>query len=280
MPSKTEKERINIWKNRIGWSKESRKNALDAYNIYRAYFMGEQSSVLEQTALSDIIMINLIFAHIRSTLPMLYFQNPHYYVRPKRSEFKTSAEISEWVLNYFCNKGKLKREIRLATLDALLLIGIVKDGYNPIFIKNPKKGQKVNAGIDENGNEILVVDPETGEPIVEPDELLYMEDFFSKRVSPQSMLFDPEKKNFLEDMTWIGEEVIDRLDDVQDNEFFKNKGKVKESHLATDKQYFGMQAETEIKDDLKRVKLIHIYDFRDEAFRIYAEGQENEEIGF
>lgn len=280
MPSKTEKERLNIWKNRVGWSKDVRKNVLEAYNIYKHYFMGEQSSVLESTALSDIIMINLIFAHIRSTLPMLYFQNPHYYVRPKRSEFKTSAEISEWVLNYFCNKGKLKREIRLATLDALLMIGIIKDGYNPIFIKNPKKGQKVTSGIDENGNEILVIDPETGEAIQEPNELLYTEDFFSKRVSPESMLFDPEKTNFIEDMNWIGEEVIERLDDVHENEFFKNRNDVKESHFATDKQFFGMQSETEIKNDLKRVKLIHIYDFKDEIFRIYAEGQENDEIGF
>ena len=278
--TKAERERLNIWKNRVGWSRENRKNALDAYETYKFYFMGEQWETLTRTALSDVIMINLIFAHIRSTLPMLYFQNPHYYVRPKRAEFKTSAEIAEWVLNYFCDKGKIKREIRLATLDALLMIGIVKDGYNPVFITNPKKGQRVIAGIDENGNEILVVDPETNEMIVEPDELLYSEDFFSKRVSPKNMLFDPEKKNFLDDMNWIGEEIIQRLDDVKTNEYFKNRDKVKESHFATDKQYYGMQSQTEVKDDLKRVKLIHIYDFKDESFKIYAEGQQNQDLGF
>lgn len=280
--SLTEKERLNVWRNRINWARKKREDYLKNYDLFKSYFIGDQVS-LNQTSI-EIIVINLIYSHIKATLPLLYFQNPHFYLSPTRDEFENSALIAESVINYLAKKQKLKREIRLSTLDALFLIGICKTGYDPIFAVNPNKGKPVLAGVAEDGSNVHVIDPDSGQPLFEPDELLIKEDFFSKRISPKNMLFDPEYKNFLEDHNWIAEEVIERLDDVKDNEYFKKsiRDDLKESHNAENEVFYtsGNTKLTEVQDDLKRIKLIHIYDFRDEKFRIFAEGQNNEDLGF
>lgn len=277
----TERERLALWKNRIGWSRKKREPFIESYDVYKSYYTGDgQYNVLAQTALPEVLVINLIFSHIKATLPMVYFQNPHFYARPTRQEFKNSAELAENVLNYIVRMEKLKREVRLATLDALFWIGVVKTGYAPVFMDNPKKGENITHGIDENGNKMHVIDPNTGQPFIQPDELLKREEFFTKRVSPRNMLFDPDERNFIEDTNWVAEEVIERLDDVKDNEYFKNRKKIKETHFAS-KELYVSPTETEyVNDDMKRVRMVHIYDFDNDKFMIYADGQDDEEIGF
>lgn len=278
MPNLTEKERLNVWKNRINWSRKRRDTYIQRYDKGKDYYVGNQRDYVN-TSLTEFIVINLIYSHIKSTLPMLYFQNPHFYVRPTRSEYKETAPIAEAVLNYYVRVSKLKREFRLSTLDALFLIGIIKTGYDPIFTDNPNKGKFINMGVDDEGNPISIIDPETGKALIEPNEFLLKEMFFSKRVSPKNMLFDPEYKNFIEDNNWVAEEVIERLDDVKENEYFNKsmRDDLKETHVSEKDVYFtGGSQMGEVQDDLKRVRLIHIYDFKDEKFRIYAEGQSDE----
>ena len=150
------------------------------------------------------------------------------------------------------------------------------------FAGNNNAGKDITLGNDENGNPIYVIDPETGKKMVEPDEILVKEDFFTKRVPFKNMLFDPENKNFVEDHGWIGEEVIWRLDDAKEYDLFKKsyRDKLKETHLASNEAFVTDGTyESTIKEDMQRIKLIHLYDLRDESFKIYAEGQE-EDIGF
>lgn len=278
----SEQERINVWKNRINWSRSKRESYIKSYDTFKAFFIGDQVDYTK-TAI-EIIVINLIYSHIKATLPLLYFQNPHFYLSPTRNEFEDAATIAESVINYLAKKQKLKKEIRLATLDALFLIGICKTGYDPIFAKNPNSGKPVIAGVGEDGQQIQVFDPDSGQPIIEPDEFLIKEDFFSKRISPKNVLFDPEYKNFLEDHNWIAEEVIERLDDVKDNGYFKKaiRDELKETHMAENEVFHtsGGSQLGEVQDDLKRIKLIHVYDFKEEKFRIFAEGQSNDTLGF
>jgi len=282
MAAKEELARLNVWRNRVGWSRKVRQDYLPYYDKYIQYYKGDQLDIM-QVALDELVIVNLFYSHIKATLPILYFQNPYFYVREKRPEFRSGAELSESVLNYYTRRNKVKKEFRLATLDAIFLFGVLKMGYDPIFRKNDRKGKYVKYGFDENGKEILLIDPDTGELMVEPDELLIKENFFMKRVSPRNMLFDPEPKNFIEDQTWIGEDIIERLDDVKDNELYKNRDKVKETHLANKETFYmaGNQSyQDEIQNDLKRVRLIKLYDFRDEVYRVYADGQQDESIGF
>lgn len=282
MPQLTEKERLHVWQNRINWSRSKREDYIKSYDLFKAFFVGDQIDY-NKTSI-EIIVINLIYSHIKATLPLLYFQNPHFYLSPRREEYEDAATVAESVINYLAKKEKLKREMRLATLDALFLIGICKTGYDPIFAKNPNKGKPVISGIDENGQQIQVFDPDSGQPLIEPDEFLIKEDFFSKRISPKNLLFDPEYKNFIEDHNWISEEVIERLDDVKDNDYFKKsiRDQLHETHMAENEVFHtsGGTQLGEVQDDLKRIKLIHVYDFKDEKFRIYAEGQPNEDLGF
>src|SRR4030042_3080639 len=282
MPTWNEQQRLNIWRNRVGWSRKVRSDYLPFYDKYIQYYKGDQLDIM-QTALDELVIVNLFYSHIKATLPMLYFQNPYFYVRPKRPEFKQNAEITEAVLNYYTRRNKVKREFRLSTLDAILLCGVLKIGYDPVFRNNERKGKYIQYGVDENGQEVYLIDPETGEVMIEPDELLIKENFFIKRVSPRNMLFDPETTNFVEDQAWIGEEIIERLDDVKENPLYKNADKIKETHLASKETYYmaGTQTRTdEVQDDLTRVRLIKLYDFRDEVYRVYADGQMDDTIGF
>lgn len=282
MPSLSEQARMNIWRNRISWSRSKREDYIKNYDIFKSFFVGDQIDYTKTSI--EIVVINLIYSHIKATLPLLYFQNPHFYLSPTRNEFEDAATIAESVINYLAKKQKLKKEIRLATLDALFLIGICKTGYDPIFAENPNKGKPVISGISEDGQQIQVFDPDSGQPLIEPDEFLIKEDFFSKRISPKNVLFDPEYKNFLEDHNWIAEEVIERLDDVKDNGYFKKsvRDQLKETHMAENEVFHtsGGTQLGEVQDDLKRIKLIHIYDFREEKFRILAEGQNDDTLGF
>lgn len=282
MAAKAELDRLEVWKNRVGWARKFRDPFLAEYNSYKRYFVGDQFDTLKETSIESAgaIVINLIFSHIKATLPMMYFQNPKFYLDATRMEFEQRKDIAEEVLNYIVRREKLKREIRLSTLDALFLIGIAKTGYNPVFKDNANKGKEVILGNDENGNNIYVTDPMTGEIISEPDELLVNEEFFTKRVSPKNMLFDPQNKNFIEDHDWVGEEVIVRLDDAKKNQLFKHRDRLKETHYATEEVFVDPASkDDELKEDLARVRLVHLYDLRDNVFRIYAEGQE-EDIGF
>src|SRR5512139_248670 len=115
MASNSEFSRLNIWKNRVGWSRKKRYDYIQPYDKFIQYYKGDQLDPM-QTALNEIIVVNLFYSHIKATLPMLYFQNPYFYVRPKRPEFKNSAEVNEGVLNYYTRRNKVKREFRLATL--------------------------------------------------------------------------------------------------------------------------------------------------------------------
>ena len=135
MAKKTEIERLNIWKNRMGWSKKFKEPLIKEYQSFIKYFYGDQYDVLKETSLDSTtaIVINLIFSHIKATLPMLYFQNPRFYLDATGLEYEERKDVAEEVLNYVVKKEKLKREIRLATLDALFLMGVCKTGYNPVF---------------------------------------------------------------------------------------------------------------------------------------------------
>lgn len=276
--SKTERERLQIWRNRVGWSRERREPAVKRYESFKRFYIGDQWDSTA-TSLENPLVVNLIYSHIKATLPGLYFQDPYFFLEPHEKTYEPYIPVGESVLNYFVRHNKMRRYVRLATLDAILYMGVLKVGYDPKFMPNPNGGGKVSAGKDDAGNDIWITDPETGGPLTEPDELLTEDNFFVERVSPANMLFDPEPNNFIEDGTWIGEETIERLDEVQDNPDYKYRSKLKESHVASNETFVGPEDNPDVQDDLKRIRLVHLYDFTEGIYRVYADGQEDN-VGF
>jgi hypothetical protein len=276
--SKTERERLQIWRNRVGWSRTKREPAIKRYEQFKRFYIGDQWDPTA-TSLENPLIVNLIYSHIKATLPGLYFQDPYFFLEPREKTYEPNIPVGESVLNYYVKHNKMKRYVRLATLDAILFMGILKVGYDPQFMSNPRGGGKVSAGQDEKGNDVWITDPQTGQPLVEPEELLTEDNFFIERVSPANMLFDAEPTNFIEDGTWIGEEIIERLDKVQDNPDYSFRSKLKETHIASKETFVGPEDNPDVQDDLKRIRLVHIYDFIDGVYRVYADGQESN-VGF
>jgi len=286
MPTPTKEKRLNIWIDRVERAAKKRKAYFKTIKKYKKFYDGEQWGDKKVT-LKDKTTVNLIFAHIKSQIPFLYFQNPKWYVRPKgihKAQFAENARLAEMMLNYYVEENlriSLKKQIRLAILDAFFAFGVIKTGYIADFETNKNFGQPKVLGEDEAGKPIYDVS-ESGEMIIdEEEEIVTNEAFYARRVSPAQMLFDPECENYFEDGRWIGQEIIKSYHDVKNSKLYKNTSTLEPSYFAktgypldkTDGAYWE-DGVPEVKEDVSRIKLYEVYDLEHDKLIVFAEGHD------
>src|SRR5690349_6862276 len=81
-----------------------------------------------------LIPLNLIFAWVKTEMSRMYFRDPWITVNPKRVEDISAAHIAEQVINYLWGEIDMKRQIKQALLDALVVgHGWIKVGYTANF---------------------------------------------------------------------------------------------------------------------------------------------------
>lgn len=94
-----------------------------------AEFEGDWSHY-QQSISIPIVPLNLVFAYVKTEISRLYFKDPYMTVNAKRVEDLGSAQIAEQLLNYTWSELDLKRQVKLALTDALIVgHGWVKSGY-------------------------------------------------------------------------------------------------------------------------------------------------------
>jgi len=282
MPNQIEDPRLSIWRDRIERSKKIRKKMLKDVKTYIQFYIGNQWGD-KKTTLSEKPVINLIFSHVKTQIPSLYMRNPKWYCRPKgRKEelpqLKIHAHLAETFLNYYANENlgiSLKKQMRLAILDAFFAFGTIKVGYIADFEANPNYGKYNTLGQDEKGNPIYEVDKESGELMKDDvEEIVTNEAFYARRRSPRVMLFDPECENYFEDGRYIAEEIVKSVEDVKNSKLYDNTKNlepsfsVKPGYNLDEKDKEDMP---QITEDLERITLYEIYDIEHDKLIVLAE---------
>jgi len=158
----------------------------------------------------QVLPINLIFAYIKTELPSLYIKDPHIKINPKSSTSIGTAKVLEAIINYVWYYKKVKREIKKAIVDALLIgHSWFKTGYTGQF------------GTIEDGHGGII-------------ETVESEDFFAYRLPWDSVVFDPDAMDPPYDCEWIAHSVWLPLDEVKKNPRYKNTENLQSNYSKKD----------------------------------------------
>jgi len=282
-----ENPRLNVWRDRIERSKKFRKKQLKDVAKYIQFLEGNQWGD-RKVSLSEKPVVNLIFSHIKTQLPYLYFQNPQFYCRPKQTfnarfmeALARDAQLAQIFLNYYTKENlgiELKKQVRLAILDAFFSFGTIKVGYSGNFEVNTNFGKNKVLGEEIDGTPIYETDPITGEVLKDDEEnILTNEAFYARRTSPMHMLFDPEIENYFEDGRYIGQEIVKSLHDVKNSSLYENTDNLEAS--------FNIQPTMEVEDDklpdhpeleadLQRITIYELYDLEHDKLLVVADGHD------
>lgn len=113
--------KTEVWRDqqaeRSGW-----KRAL-------AEYQGDWSHYAASVSI-PIVPLNLVFAYVKTEISRLSLKDPYLTVNAKRVEDVGAAQIAEQLLNYVWSELDMKKQVKLALTDALLVgHGWVKSGY-------------------------------------------------------------------------------------------------------------------------------------------------------
>jgi len=262
---------VVIWQDRIEKSAKLRDKKKKEAKLYIDYYKSNQWSAIN-TSLKEKPVTNLIFAHVKTQLPYLYFQNPKWFVSPagrKKRDFAKNAELAQLYLNYYARENlriSLKRQMRFAILDAYFWFGAMKTGYVADFAISNLYIKKNVA--KEDGSEASVYVNDQGEVIDKP-EILTNEKFVSRRRSPASFLFDKEAESCFEDGRFIIEELNLSLSDVKDDKRYSNTSGLKPTYeiassLKTVDKEDRIDSSRMMEDELARIVMYEIYDIEND----------------
>jgi len=281
--SEKDLQEIIVWRDRIERGKKLRARKIKEAKKYISYYKGNQWD--QNSAWKEKPVVNLIFATIKSQLPFLYFQNPKWYVTPKsgheedKEKIKENAKTAEIYLNYYTNENlriTLKRQTRLAILDAFFIFGCLKTGYVPHMVINENYGKPKILGYEDEKTPIYDVDDKGNVQVDEKEEITLNEKFVSRRVSPASLIFDTECPNYFDDGRYIIEEISLPLQDIKNDKKYENTSDLEPSYmvkrgLGLSDQEMGKSDYNELQEDLKRTTIYEIWDIEHDKLKVIAE---------
>ena len=217
------------WLQRIRSARKLRTDWERKYDVQEIeeFYEGEQ---VRGVPLGDKA-INHFTATIRTTQPGLLFRDPKFLARPKPGKAspvsKEKAKIAEGVLEAIARQDEnLENASKLALLQNFFRIGVLKIIYDPKLEPNPRSGEPIFA-TDANGNYIRgtdgqpqpEADPQTGQPMTEPEFVMADETYRWEWVDAKNMLL-PDEGPDASRWTWVGEEIEVSLEDAKADERF------------------------------------------------------------
>jgi hypothetical protein len=247
-PETTEPDPIRIkaykrWLHRIRAARKLRKDWETEFQVETCedFYLGKQQKGLPP----GIKVINHFLATVNVTLPGLLFDSPKFLARSKAGKSSPqsaeNAKLAEGVLDSISSQDdNLQNAAKFGLLQNFWRIGVLKCIYDPSIEPNPRSGTPIFQ-TDSAGNTIRdpmslepapMVDPETGEAMVEPEEVMSDETYRWEWVDARGMLL-PDDGPDMAKWTWIGEEIEVDLEDAKEDvrfpaelrELFKDAGK-------------------------------------------------------
>jgi len=133
-------------------------------------------------------------------------------------EMERKGKVRQSMLNYLKGEQKLKIKARLAIQDAHFSYGVLKVRHASDFEEHPNAGEKM---LDDDGEEIK--DPETGEPMVYPDELPINKRYETMRIHPEDFLFDEDAGPLDDSWSFVAQRIKMTKEDALADKRFKKK---------------------------------------------------------
>ena len=290
--------KIKLWMNRITRARTLRREWEEKYRVdeLAALYLGESDATLSINDTEEP-KVNRFWPTIKAMLPGFISQAPSFTLRspPKaRTELSTeNAMVGESVLNAIARQdGALEQAAKLATLQAFWRMGVLKAVYDPSPEPNPRRGEPIFLS-DTQGNPVIdevtglpaeILDPETGEPMVEPNEIMRDEVYEWQWVNAANMLL-PDAGPDRTKWPWIGEEITVDLEDAKEDERFPKRlrdklqeNRVNRSGNEQPEEFplmEGMSGEHE-----KEVTYVELWDHKAKEHLILVEGQSFQHTDF
>ena len=280
---------LKPWFARVEKARKLRKEWETDYKVKKCeeFYLGKQW----KTENGPRVM-NHFLATIKVTQTNLLFENPKALVRPRPGREMTSARkatMAEEVLSAIMSQDdNFQEATSLALLQAFFRIGVLKVIYDPKLEPNPNAQQQINQK-DGDGNPILsqdgqeqpLVDPMTGQPIIEPDFVVSDDTYRFEWVDAKAMLF-PDSGPYMRKWAWIGEEVTVSLDEAKADERFPEELRVQfKANVKEDKRYGessrGRAPDSDDDEYCQFFRYCELYDIRKKHWYCIAEGQDFDE---
>jgi hypothetical protein len=213
-PSTEEKE-CKAWDSVISSTRKWRDDAADAQGWKRFIkeFQGKWE-MLEQNLDIPAIPINHVFSWVKTEIARLYMNDPWITVNAKRVEDLGASNIAETIINYTWGEIDLKRQAKLALLEALIVgHGWIKVGYTANFgIVEAKEPAKKWPGRPKK--EVAEVDV---------NEFVKSENVFATHYPWTDVLFDPMATwPPHHNARWIAFRWVKPLRAVKDSHLYRN----------------------------------------------------------
>ncbi len=287
----TQAQLIRSYRQNVRRSKKWRSdNYDDDWERYIDLYRGKQYST---KAISDRLIVNLVFSTINTMAPAVAVNNPKFVVNSRKPGTAAQAIVTEEVLNYIWRTYRYQDEFRLAVLDWLICgLGWVKVGYKfnkpPLDKKAPDSTEDISSqtatGGDEDASAFGIDDREDVEGNVESEMNVNIDRPFLERVSIFDMFVDPDARHPKE-WGWVAQRVWRPVNDVKVDDRYEAgaRKKVTGSKWARnqimDGDQDGRDDRTSLVQDTAYVEVIEYYDVRRQTvatFALSGEDQDNQ----
>lgn len=182
-----EKSEVKNWLKTISHTVQWRDEyaAKMGWKRFVAEYKGNWDHLQAQTSI-PIIPINLVFAYVKTEIARMSFRDPWITVNAKRVEDLGAAQIAEQIVNYTWGELRLKEQVKLALLEALLVgHSWIKVGYAAEFgtvESQPKEEPKRGPGRPPKEKKYKEV---------ETNQYIKSEQVFAYHVPYKDIIFDP-----------------------------------------------------------------------------------------
>jgi len=280
------KDRVKVWKDRIAKAKKLRSDWETEFKLKELenMYLGKETE--------GIRVFNHFLATLKSELPPIFFTNPTFMVRakPKSAGPAATGQLmrAEGVLQSIAvHDDNLEESGELAIAQSYFRLGVLKVIFDPKLEPNPRAGKPVfmhNADqtpiLDrQTGQPQLLLDPDSGQPVMEPNFIVSDEVYRWEWIDARKMLL-PDQGPDQRKWTWIGEEVITSLEEARTDERFPQelRERLKSNYSADpDREKNSTRYETE-QDHDEMICYSECYDIKRKQWYIYAEGQDFEDF--
>ena len=219
-----ENKEVKEWLEKIQKSLKVKQSWREKFRVDLAYEYRDGAQMPQGAVNDEWITINRIYSNLKSELPMLYSNDPFFFINlattyePNPMQialFEQRAKIRQSMLNYLKRELKLKEKVRLSVLDAHFQYGIAKSFFSAEMVDNPNAKQQTT---DESGNVMIGDD---GSPIIEPNQLPTNEAYNIKRVHPDDFCWDSNAGTLEDTWEFVFEIIKMPLDDAKDDKRYK-----------------------------------------------------------
>lgn len=282
-------ERLAKWKTRADRAEKVRRDWESIYEVERCerYFLGQQ---WDRGIRKTDLVLNHFLSTVKGIKPNLLFSHPKFFVRPRPGRVSPSGEframMGEGVLDAIGNQdNNLKRSAKLAVLQAFFRVGCLKAVYDPRLEPNPRAGEPMietdEEGLPLKGPDDLPMhkmNPLTGDPIVEPKEVLTDEVYRYVYVDSRHLLL-PDEGADSQRWTWMGEQVLVPLSMAkQDTRFPVGLREQFTSNASVTDDRRGAYAALKAVQQDEMFRYTEVYDHMGKRLIIWADGQTFEDF--